>query len=79
MSSPIPGTGLAVVTDRLWSLRLFYQLLNGRIEESRHLDGIWTSEHLDFSPVDDTPLAAITYGGGREVSEPLTYFRYAAS
>ena len=80
MSSPIPvpGTGLAVVTDRLWSIRLFYQLLDNHLEQSKHLDGVWTSEHLNFSPVEATPLAAITYGGGREVSKPLTYFRYPA-
>ena len=74
MSSPIPGTGLAVVTDRLWSLRLFYQLLNSHVEQNRHVDGVWTNEPLTFSPVDDTPLASITYSAGREVSEPPTYF-----
>lgn len=69
MSNPIPGTGIAVVTDRLWSLRVFYQLLNGRLEQSKHLDGVWTNEALTFSPVDDTPLAAITYNSGKEVSK----------
>jgi len=67
MSSPIPGTGLAVVTDRLWSLQLFYQLLNGHVEESSHRDGVWKNQQLTFSPVDDTPLAAITYSGGKQI------------
>ena len=69
MSSPVPGTGIAVVTDRLWSLRVFYQLLNGHAEESVHLDGVWRNQQLIFSPVDDTPLAAITYSGGKQVSK----------
>jgi hypothetical protein len=67
MTTPIPGTGIAVVTDRTWSLRVFYQLLNGITQESRHLDGIWTTEDLSFSPVDDSPLAAITYNAGKEI------------
>ena len=69
MSTPIPGTGLAVVTDRLWSLQLFYQLLNGYVEESSHRDGVWKNQQLTFSPVDDTPLAAITYSNGKQVSK----------
>ena len=68
MSSLVPGTGISVVTDRLWSLRLYYQLLDGPIEQSKHLDGVWTNEKLTFSPVPDTPLASITYNSGKEVS-----------
>jgi hypothetical protein len=69
--SPIPGTGISVVTNELWSLRLFYQLLDGHIEQSTHLKGVWTNQQLTFSPVDDTPLASITYNNGKEVSKPL--------
>jgi len=65
--SPIPGTGISVVTDELWSLRLFYQLLDGHIEQSTHLKGVWTNQQLTFSPVDDTPLASITYNKGKEI------------
>jgi hypothetical protein len=67
MTTPIPGTGIAVGADRLWSLQVFYQLLNGQIQESKHLDGIWTTEKLNFSPVDDSPLAVITYNAGKEI------------
>jgi hypothetical protein len=65
--SPIPGTGISVVTNELWSLRLFYQLLDGHIEQSRHLNGVWTNEQLVFSPVEDTPIASITYNKGKEI------------
>lgn len=67
MSSPIPGTGIAAVTDRLWSLRVYYQLLNGYVEESKHVDGVWSNSQLVFRPVDDTPLAAIIYSGGKDI------------
>jgi len=67
MTTPIPGTGIAVVTDRIWSDRVFYQLLRGVVQEAKHLDGIWTNQDLTFSPVDDSPLAAITYDAGKEI------------
>ena len=69
MSPPVSGTGIAVVTDRLWSLRVFYKLLNSHAEESVHLDGVWRNQQLAFTPVNDTPLAAITYSGGKQVSK----------
>jgi hypothetical protein len=71
MSSPIPGTGICCVTDRIWSLRTFYQLTDNHVEQSKHLDGVWTNQQLDFSPVDASPLASITYNKGKEVNKPL--------
>ena len=72
MSTPNPGTSLSVTTDRLWSLGLYYQLLNGRLEESRRVDDEWIRDaHLSVSPVDGTPLASVTYEDGREVRSPL--------
>jgi hypothetical protein len=74
MSSPITGTGISVVTDKLGSLRVLYQSLDGHVEETKHLDLIWTSENLSFNPVHGTPLASITYNSGKEASKPLTMF-----
>lgn len=58
---------MSVVTDERWSLRLFYQLTDEHIEQSRHLKGVWTNEQLVFSPVAATPLASITYNKGKEI------------
>lgn len=68
MPSPVPGTGIAAVSDSPRSFRLFYQSRGGRIVESRHVGGMWFSNVLSFSPVGGSPLASITYGAGREVS-----------
>lgn len=76
--TPTPGTGISVVTDKIWSLRVFYQLVDGHIEQSKHLNGVWTNEKLTFNPVHHSPLASITYNGGKEVCEPLSYFRCPA-
>ena len=70
MSPPISGTGISVVTDRTWSLHVFYQLLDGHVQQSKHVDGVWSEDPLPFSPVAHSPLASITYGSGREVSMP---------
>ena len=75
MSSPTKGTGLSVVTDRIWSLGLFYQTTNSNINESKHLDGVWTNQKLNFSATNSSPLASVTYNSGKEVTRPLTSFR----
>jgi hypothetical protein len=65
--SPIKGTGLSVVTNKTWSLRLFYQSPNGHIDQSKHLDGVWTNEQLTFSAINGSPLASISYNSGKEL------------
>ena len=67
----ISGTSISVATDRISSQRVFYQLLNGRIDERGNLDGIWSNSHLnDVSPVSASPLASVIYyrKGNQEVS-----------
>ena len=70
MATPIPSTGLAVVTPRLWSLRLFYQQPGGPIGQTVHVDGVWSQAPSTFSAIPLSPLAAITWDGGKQVSTP---------
>ena len=66
---PIPGTGICVVTDRLWSLRVFYQLLNSYLGQSKYVGGVWTQDWLQLErPAEASPLASVIYRGGTEVS-----------
>ena len=65
-----PRTGISVVTDKIGSLRVFYQLKSGKIQQSRQLNGVWTDKELTFNPAKGTPLASITYDAGKEVSRP---------
>jgi len=64
---PVLGTGISVITDRLWSLGVFYQRIDRHIDESKHLDGVWTNQHLTVTPVAVTPLASVTYNSGKEI------------
>jgi hypothetical protein len=70
---PLRGHGISVVTEGLWSLRIFYQLLEGQIGQRRYLDGEWIDEDINVRAVSISPLASVTYDGGKEVSRP--YFR----
>jgi len=65
--SPITGTGISIVTDRLWSLRVFYQLQSGNVGESKHLDGVWTNDSLTVQPADGSPFASVTYDSGKQI------------
>ena len=77
MAFPIPSSGLAVVTPKLGSLRLFYQLPGGPIGQTVQLNGLWTQSAPTFSAVPLSPLASITWNEGGEVSMPPR-FRYEA-
>ena len=68
MALPIPASGLAVVTPRLWSLRLFFQQPGGIVDQAIHLDGVWTRDQPIFTAVPLTPLASIDWDGGKQVS-----------
>ena len=71
-NGPITGTGISVVTDTKWSLGIFFQLLDGQVDLVRHKNGVWfPGDHLKVTPLDASPLASITYQGGKEVSRPL--------
>ena len=70
MAFPIPSSGLAVIGPRLWSLRLFYQQPGGPIGQAVHVDGAWSQAPSTFSAVPLSPLAAITWNTGKEVSTP---------
>lgn len=63
----VPGTGLSCVTDRKWSLRLYYQRVNTHVNEAKHLDGIWSNSQLTVEPIDGSPLASVMYRGGTEI------------
>ena len=77
-NGPITGTGISVVTDTKWSLGIFFQLLDGQVDLVRHKNGVWfPGDHLKVTPLDASPLASITYQGGKEVSRPL-HSRHAA-
>ncbi|KAF9778045.1 hypothetical protein BJ322DRAFT_1222067 [Thelephora terrestris] len=68
LDGPITGTGISVITDRQWSLGIFFQLLDGQLDLVKHKDGVWApGEHLAAKPVDASPFASITYNGGKEV------------
>jgi hypothetical protein len=64
---PVPGTGISVVIHGPQSIRVFYQSLDGHINQSRLLDGEWTKERLALRPVCGTPLTSVTYDDGKEV------------
>ena len=63
-------SGISVVTSRLWSLRVFYQMPGGAIVQSTHLDGKWTAIHDQpiVNAVNFSPLASIMWNDGKEVS-----------
>jgi len=68
MTSPVTGTGISVFTDRKWSLGVVYQLINSHLGLSKHLDGVWKStEQLQATPVEGSPVASITYLGGKQI------------
>lgn len=74
---PVTGTGICAVTDRKWSLGVIFQLLNSHLDIIKHLDGVWSpGQQLQATPVDGSPVAAISYDKGKQVSR-LLYFRYA--
>ena len=79
MHTITPWSDISVVTSRLWSLRVFYQMPDGAIVQSTHVDGKWTAIHDQpvTRAVNFSPLASITWNNGKEVSKP-TYFRYPA-
>ncbi|GAW15295.1 hypothetical protein ANO14919_047040 [Xylariales sp. No.14919] len=59
-------TAMAATASSPWNCRVYYQNAAGVIQESFHLDGVWTHSTL-FSAKPFTPLAAISWEGGREV------------
>jgi hypothetical protein len=73
---PITINGLttssaAVTTPKVWRIRVFYQSPDGSICQSEHLDGSWNGGANGspvFKAVLFTPLAAITWDEGKEVS-----------
>ena len=66
---PVPGTGItAVAGPQLWSVRVFYQLLDDHVDQSVHQGGVWNKEELQTSPVSASPLASISWNDGKEVS-----------
>ena len=67
---PVTGTGISIVTDREYSLRVFYQLQSGNVAESVHLDGVWTNDNLTVKPADGSPFASVTYDSGKQVRWP---------
>jgi hypothetical protein len=77
MSSSIQGTRVSVITDRLWSLSVFYQLFDSNLNRSIHLDGVWSHTQLAVRPVPLSPVASVTYSGGKQVSDPLPHTPWA--
>jgi hypothetical protein len=75
---PIPGTGIsAFVNESPWNLQVYYQLLDGQIQESKCGNyGIWTNSTLPFSPLAASPLTSVAWEKGSEVSIPLLFFWY---
>ena len=65
---PMPGTGISCVTDKTGSLAVFYQMPDGYIQEARQEGSAWTKSGLPVKPVFASPLASVTYDGGKEVS-----------
>ena len=74
---PIPGTGITALAGQTWDVRVFYQLLDDHLDQSVHQGGVWSKEELQTTPVSASPLAAISWNDGKEVS-PLTYIQYTA-
>jgi hypothetical protein len=67
-NGPITGTGISVVTNAKWSLELFFQHLEGQVDSLRGMHGEWFPQSLKVTPtpLDASPLASITYQGGKE-------------
>jgi hypothetical protein len=69
LDPPVTGTGVSVVAHGTQSL-VFYQSLDGRINQNRNTDNAWIKERLKVRPVCGSPLASVTYDSGKEVSGP---------
>lgn len=67
-----PWSGISIVSPRIWSTQIFYQVSGGAIVQSVLLDGQWTHVHDQpiASAVPFTPLASIDWNDGKEVSKP---------
>jgi hypothetical protein len=67
MSSPVADTGIAVFTDRKWSLGVVYQSENRHLALSTHFAGVWNAaEQLQARPDERSSVASITYLKGKE-------------
>lgn len=67
----IPWSSVAVITPKIGHTHVFYQSPDGSIFDSEHLDGVWSggsSRSPIFKAVLFTPLAAINFESGQEVS-----------
>jgi len=65
---PVTGTGISVVSARQWSAGVIFQLLNGHLDFVKHKDGVWSpGESLFAKPTDGSPIASITYHGGKQI------------
>ena len=72
---PIPGTGIsAFVNESPWTLQVYYQLLDGGIQESICGNfGVWSNKSLGVSPLGVSPLASVAWNKGNEVSMPQNF------
>jgi hypothetical protein len=64
----IPRSGISAVIPTPWSLRVFYQMLDGTIFQSVHSSGQWTHDQPVISALPFTPLASLSWNDGKEVS-----------
>lgn len=73
----IPRSGISVVSPGIWSPRVFYQTPGGAILRSVYSEGQWIHAHDQpiASAVPFTPLASISWDGGKEVSGPCILVR----
>ena len=70
---PIVPTGITATTNKIWSLAVIWQFLNGQLALTKHLNGVWDpTVPLQVKPLDDSPLASIAWNDEHQVSVPVT-------
>jgi hypothetical protein len=72
----LPRTALAATAWDDWHFRVYFQDTEGAVCESQHNRGVWSGgKHAEklFDTKLHTPLAAISYYSGNEVSGKVRY------
>lgn len=48
-------------------MRVYFQRINGPIDQATHVDNVWSNSLLKNQPVIASPLASVTYDEGKEI------------